>query len=428
MERLFPPLTAEIQRYVDAIPSLVDKVLPIPKRFRSGLPRDVAELSRLLTSGRGERNESYLSEGPFLSAYLRYVLPWNIYRLSRLLPALSLPLRAVGTDGPMAITDLGSGPLTLPIALWISRPDLRNVPLEFRCLDRTGAVLDAGKKLFAALVHKDVLSACPWTIKTVKASLGEPIRFSKATLVTVVNLFNELFWKLPRADYRALSAFTEKQARLLSALALDSGSILVLEPGVPRCGEFISLLREALAAKGRLPLSPCPHAAPCPFGRSPQPGSSRVQGGRCAGSKWCHFAFDTGDAPAGLHRLSEVAGIPKERAVLSFLLAGPAVPATMPGVPAASAAPKDALPVRLISDAFPLTGEGKRPAPAALHGRYGCSVRGLVLVTGKRGEMEGLESGALETFGEKAFGENGTPERRDGKSGALALEYRVPQH
>ncbi|GHV33246.1 hypothetical protein AGMMS4952_24940 [Spirochaetia bacterium] len=406
MENLFPPLAGEIRRHVDAIPSLVDRVLPIPKRFRSGLPRDVAELSRLLTSGRGERNETYLSEGPLLSAYLRYFLPWNIYRLARLLPSLSLPLSAGA-----ALTDLGSGPLTLPIALWISRPDLRNVPLEFHCMDRTGAVLDAGKKLFAALVHSDT-DVCPWIIKTIKASLGEPIRFPKANLVTAVNLFNELFWKLPRTGHgvhgsSSLQTFTEKQPRFLSSLSLDSGSILVLEPGIPRCGEFISLLRESFTAKGRLPLAPCPHGGPCPLPGGP------------AGSKWCHFAFDTFDAPAGLHRLSEAAGIPKERAVLSFLLAGPVVPAPEP-------APKDALAVRVISDAFPLKSEGKRPAQAALYGRYGCSGRGLALVTGKRGDVEGLESGALETFAEKAFKENGAPGRRDGKSGALIVEYRIP--
>jgi hypothetical protein len=395
MDTLFPPLSAETRRHVDSIPALVDKILPIPKRFRSGLPRDVAELSRLLTSARGERNESYLGEAPLLSAYLRYFLPWNIYRLARLLPSLSLPLCA----GSL-VTDLGSGPLTLPIALWISRPDLRKVPLEFRCLDRTGAVLDAGKNLFAALVRSDTVDApCPWTIKTIKADLGAPIRFPKANLVTAVNLFNEFFRKLPRPDHGTspLAVFAEKQARLLSSLSLDTGSILVLEPGVPRCGEVISLLRKACVDKGRLPLAPCPHTGPCPL-----PGSGH---GDKAASKWCHFAFDTGDAPAGLHRLSEAAGIPKERAVLSFLLAGPAVSAVLP-----DPVPENTLTVRIISDAFPL--------PAALYGRYGCSVRGLVLVTGRKTAIEGLESGA--------FRENGSSERRDRKSGALVLEYRTP--
>ncbi|MFP3043768.1 rRNA methyltransferase [Treponema primitia] len=402
METLFPPLSVEIRRQVDSIPALVDQVLPIPKRFRSGLSRDVAELSRLLTSGRGERNDSYLNEAPLLSAYLRYFLPWNVYRLARLFPSLPLPLAAGD-----ALTDLGSGPLTLPIALWISRPDLRQLPLEFRCLDRSGPALEAGKKIFTALTSSNTAAntSCPWTIKTIRASLGEPVRFSKAKLLTAVNLFNELFWKLPGVS--ALASFTEKQARILSPLTLESGSILALEPGVPRCGEFISLLRASLSAKGRLPLSPCPHTGPCPL-----PGIPAASRSEKADTKWCHFAFTTTDAPAALHRLSEAAGIPKERAVLSFLLAGPVNAAL---APASEPAPQDSLPVRVISDPFPLTGEGKRNGPAALHGRYGCSVRGLVLVSGKRDGVETLESGTQVTLTAT------TPEKRDGKSGALVL-------
>ncbi|MDR2078525.1 MAG: rRNA methyltransferase [Treponema sp.] len=404
MKSIFSPLPVETRRRLDALPELVDQVLPIPKRFRSGLPRDVAELSRLLTSGRGERNGSYLSEAPLLSAYLRYFLPWNVYRLIRLLPVLPLSLSAG------VITDLGSGPLTLPIALWISRPDLRSIPLEFRCMDRTAAVLDAGKKIFAALVSGDTKddAAAAWIVKTVRASLGDPVRFPKANLVTAVNLFNELFWELPRTGHPpqgALSVFAEKQARLLSALSLESGSILVLEPGVPRCGEFISLLRDALIAQGRLPLAPCTHAGPCPL-----PGTSAFRSGK-GDSKWCHFAFTTADAPAALRRLSETAGLPKERAVLSFLLSGP-----VHTVPAPEPAPAGLLPVRVVSDAFPLTGKEKRPGHAALHGRYGCSARGLVLVSGKKDGIEALESGTQLKLTVKK------PERRDGKSGALELE------
>jgi ribosomal protein RSM22 (predicted rRNA methylase) len=401
MKSSFPPLPVEMRRHLDALPGLVDQVLPIPKRFRSGLPRDVAELSRLLTAGRGERKGSYLSEAPLLSAYLRYFLPWNVYRLVRLLPSLSPALGAGGV-----ITDLGSGPLTLPIALWISRPDLRSSPLEFRCLDRTAAVLDAGKSIFAALIKSDTKDggAAPWTIKTVRASLGDPVRFPKANLVTAVNLFNELFWELPwRASQGALSVFAEKQARLLSTLSLESGSILVLEPGVPRCGEFISLLRDALIAQGRLPLAPCTHAGLCPL-----PGTPASRPGK-GDSKWCHFAFTTTDAPAALHRLSEAAGLPKERAVLSFLFSGPVNAAPEPAL-------TGLLPVRVVSDPFPLTGEGKRPEHRALHGRYGCSPRGLVLVSGKKDPIETLESGAQLSLGVK------NPETRDGKSGALMLE------
>lgn len=137
---LFPPLSPDARRVLDGLPSLIDRVFPLPRRFRRLLGRDVAELSRLLTADRKERGESYLGKPDLLSAYLRYFLPWNLYRLCRLLPAL--PLTLAGGD---AVNDLGSGPLTLALALWICRPDLRPLALEFRCLDRTGTVLEAGK-------------------------------------------------------------------------------------------------------------------------------------------------------------------------------------------------------------------------------------------------------------------------------------------
>ncbi|MDR1250343.1 MAG: rRNA methyltransferase [Treponema sp.] len=403
MEQLFPPLTEEARRLLDTLPALTDRALPLPGRFRAGLARNVAELSRLLTSGRGECRESYLGEGPFLSAYLRYFLPWNVYRLARLLPSLTLPL-----GSGAAVTDLGSGPLTFPIALWISRPDLRNIPLEFRCLDRAAPALEAGKKLFAALSG----GGCPWKIKTIHASLGETIRFSRAGLVTAINLFNELFWKLPRTDHAGLAAFAEKQARLLSSLCLETGSVLTLEPGVPRCGEFLSLLREAFSVRGRFPQAPCVHVGPCPMpGASPSgtPSASRSSGPE---AKWCHFVFDTAGAPASLLRLSEAALIPKERSTLSFLLTGPLSGAAMEE-PSVNSAPKSAgaLAARIISDAFPL-------GDTRSFGRYGCSCRGLALVSGKRGDMEGLKSGTLETFAVKI------PEQRDKKSGALMAGLR----
>jgi hypothetical protein len=395
MEQLFPPLTEEARRLMAGIPARADKTSPMPGRFRSALARNVGELSRLLTSGRGERRDSYLSEDPLLAAYLRYFLPWNVYRLARLLPALALPLEA---GASATVTDLGSGPLTFPIALWISQPDLRALPLEIRCLDRSAPALRAGRLLFEAIAGGN----SPWKIRTIHASLGDPIRFPRAGLVSAVNLFNELFWKLPRTDHAALSAFAEKQARLLSSLCLDTGSILVLEPGIPRCGEFLSFLRAILSGRGRLPLAPCCHSGPCPLpGLSPA--GSRSPG---AEAKWCHFAFDTADAPPGLLRLSEAARIPKERSTLSFLLAGPVA---NPAAPVYTPEPPGSLAVRIISDPFPL--EGSRH-----FGRYGCSAKGLILARGNRADMEALQSGAMKTFAVQR------PEQRDKKSGALLAD------
>ncbi len=378
-ERLFPRPSADLRGRLDALLDTIDDISPLPSRFRAGLPRDVAELSRSLTDKRSERDDGYLGKPAALSAYLRYFLPWNVYRLGRLLPALHIDL----ADGD-AITDLGSGPLTFPIALWLSRPDLRALRLEFRCLDRTGKVLEEGKTLFSALVAG---TDTPWKIRTIRGSLGTRIEGGKAALVTAANVLNELFWD----DRTPVVEQAERKAGFLSALARDDGKILVVEPGIPRSGEFIAALRAAFIDLGRDPLAPCTHALACPM-----PGGRR-------GAKWCHFAFDTEAAPARLHKLSAAAGIPKERATLSFLYAG--------AVRAAPAAPASAgrLPVRLISDAFPLAEGGA--------GRYACSALGLTLVAGRRNAVEGLESGSLVEFPIP----KGHP-LRDPKSGAAVLE------
>jgi hypothetical protein len=415
---LFPPLSPESRRFLDGLEGLVDTAFPVPKKFRPSLPGDVAELSRLLTSGRGDRNAAYLGQPKFLSAYLRYFLPWNLYRLCRLLPALPLSLR-----GGDALVDLGAGPLTFAAALWISRPELRNLSLEFRCADQAGAALEAGKFLFDAISGGSRL----WKIKTLRAALGnaspggrgQGLYGPPARLVSAVNFFNELYEDIPHRDAAGLWRFADTQARFLSSLAAPDGSLLILEPGVPRSGEFIAALRAALLERGRPPAAPCPHAGTCPC-----PGTASAKpGGK---GRWCHFAFDTAGAVPALRKLSAAAGIPKERAVLSFLYGGPVVPAGGTGGAGKnqSAAASLALPVRIISDPFPVFSAGRggaaanRPGgkTAAAFGRYGCCEKGLVLIRGSRERIAGYESGALAELVVQ-----GT-EGRDPKSGALVLD------
>jgi hypothetical protein len=376
---------------LDRLPGLIDKVFPLPERFRIGLPRDVAELSRLLTSARPERGASYLGKPALLSAYLRYFLPWNIYRLCRLLT--SLPLELKPDD---AVNDLGAGPLTLAAALWISRPGLRHIPLDFRCLDRTPAVLDAGKKFFAALTAG---TDCPWTVRTIRGDvkrngrLSVEIRGKPAALSAAVNIYNELFWDFSPLDTNELERFTESQARLLSSLTESSGSILVVEPGIPRSGEFISLLRSLLMEEGHYPVAPCTHTSPCPM----PGGRTESRHGTGGKARWCHFAFDTEDAPKELHKLSAAARIPKERAVLSFLLAGPASSQTQVNKSDKNEvrkAPVKHEKICVISDVFSVG--GGKDSSAYSWGRYGCGEHGLVLVTGSRAVLEETPSGALE--------------------------------
>jgi hypothetical protein len=389
---LFASLVPETHRLLKGIPALIDKTFPLPGRFRSSLPADVAELSRLLTSGRAERGLSYLGKPSLLSAYLRFFLPWNLYRLCRLLPGLDISLSANDR-----ITDLGCGPLTFASALWLSRPDLRTIPLEFHCIDRSGQALEAGKKFFAALTGAgEAGRENPWKIHTVKGDLTTA-RAKPAALVCAINVFNEMFGDISRSGRENLQRSAETSARLLEAHSSALTTILVVEPGFPRCGEFISLLRGVFLERGRNPLSPCPHATSCPF-----PGGKH---GKSIKSRWCHFAFETEDAPAALHQLSGAAGLPKERATLSFLFTGPIDTASPQKTMPKPESPQ--IHLRVISDPFPL--------PPNRFGRYCCSHQGLVLLTGEKAAIEGAASGAL-------VNANIKKDQRDHKSGALIAE------
>jgi len=359
---------------LERVPALIDKVFPLPARFRSALPKDVAELSRLLTSGRGERGLSYMGRPPLLSAYLRYFLPWNLYRLCRLLPDLDISLSA-GSK----ITDLGCGPLTFACALWICREDLRSVPLEFNCVDQNRSALEAGKNFFSALAGE----ASPWKINVIKSSL-KTVKTRDADLVCAINVFNEMYGDISRSDENSLSLNAKKTCRLLTSCGSASSAFLVVEPGFPRCGEFISLLRGSFLEQEIKPLSPCPHDDICPM---------------LGKKRWCHFAFETDDAPKALHKLSQAAGLPKERAVLSFLFANRAGQAT-------SGAENK---LRVISDAFAL--------PHNRFGRYCCSQQGLALFAGAKNAIDKIPSGSLINDVIMKGG-------KDPKSGALIAELK----
>ena len=345
--------------------SAIEETFPLPGRFRSKLPAGIAELSRLLTGARNEREGGYLNRPDLLAAYLRYFVPWNVFRLLKLFAMTGCP-RAF-TDGD-AVSDLGSGPLTVPAALWLAFPGLRGTEIEFRCIDKSAAALDAGKRLFAALCRltghgKD---ACAWKIKTIHDSLEAPVRGKKAALVTAVNVLNETY-------PRGMTGNAGKAAALLCARCDEQGSVLVVEPGNPQGGACVAALRAAFLERGRFPAAPCTHEGACP---APGPGAKAGK----SGTKWCHFAFDTDAVPEALHRLSASAGIPKERAVFSFILAGPAAGN------ARAEAGTEAAPVRVLSDPFAVPS-------ISLWGRYGCSRQGMVLLAGTKNALEAAAAG-----------------------------------
>lgn len=413
---------------------VIDEAMPLAVKHRAELKGDIRRLWEDLTSGKESRNEEYLGTAPALSAYLRYFLPWNVFRLVSILSNTDfcLPDRAI-------VTDIGSGPLTVPIALYIARPELRNVPLTIRCVDRVERVMEKGRVVFESLAVKLEGRLPPWTIELRRESFGT-VPAERAHLLTAANVFNEFFWK----DKRPLGERALLTAKSILSQVRENGSVFIMEPGDPRSGSLIAALRAAFLAEGAGPLGPCPHALTCPMPgifrslappdqrAKPDPtiekhniAPSRYDLPRVAMPKprdkypWCHFSVDTASAPAWLASLSESAGLPKDKAAFSYLWVARSQNRGATGITPAFAEPIQStagartrqatdkgILVRAVSESFPLPGRGT--------GQYACSSLGYTLLRRPSGEAP-FSPGSLLLV-------HATPERTpDEKSGAIVL-------
>ncbi len=266
----------------------------------------IKRLSHELTDDRGSRRLGYMNDAGAVSAYINYFMWWNLVRLTRLFANLPKNAFKFGDNG-VAI-DIGSGPLTVPVALWLSRPELRSKNITWYCMDLSQSALSAGEDLYLSIAAKTLKqNQIPWKIVRVKGALGTAIK-QKADLVTCANVFNEIIQnsEMP-PDYLAKKHCSEVISYVNKEVNATQ-TVLLVEPGDPKSGRFVSLMRDALIRQGFSPVSPCPHMHMCPMDGK-------------KGGKWCNFAFDTEDAPAKLQKLSAKSGLPKERAVLSFVLA-----------------------------------------------------------------------------------------------------------
>lgn len=327
-------------------------VVPLTSKQRSLLPSQIRELSHNLTDERSSRRLSYMNQTETLTSYIHYFMWWNLVRLTRLfanLPADYFDFATKAKDDEKIIClDIGSGPLTLPLALFLARPELRSKKLVWYCMDISAQSLSNGENIFLTISAK--LACEPWSIIRVKGEMGTQIK-EKVRFVTSANAFNEIIEDASMPPDFLAKKYTEK----LLSYADNSDAetrVLLVEPGVPTSARFISLMRAALMRKGFIPVSPCPHCGECP-----------MEGKK--GGKWCNLVFKTVDAPNALKKLSEAAQLPKERAVLSFI-------ACKKGeIPEIEATTKK-LSFRIASDPIRLPG-GKT-------GFYACSQNGLLLV------------------------------------------------
>lgn len=345
LERLFPPLALETAKALSAYPAALRRALALRPAMERELPRQIRALSLSLTAEReGGPKPGYLSEPRTLAAYAWYFLPWNLLRLSRLLPSLDLDI----PDGGL-VCDLGAGPLTFVQALWLSRPDLRKKKLRFVCVDRSRRALELGLGLFSELAGFDPTGEdAPWRIRILRGEYWQGLT-DGADMVTMVNVANEL----AGTGREPLDLRMERLAAQLAESLAPGGRALVIEPGTRLGWRCLLGVRQAFLEMDLGLLSPCPHGNTCPLTE----GAVRA---------WCHFNMSLDGAPKWLAALSARADLGKERLSLSFLLARKA------------SAPSIKNAVRVVSGAFALTDV---PGSAV----YGCSGRGLqVLVAPDR--------------------------------------------
>lgn len=389
VSELLPELTPESRRILDLLPEALEKVWPL-RRHRRELPANIRELSAMLTCQRSELRHNYWNKPEWISAYLYYFLPWNLVRLCRLLPSLPLGSPEPRSDSSLPLLlDAGSGPLTVPLALWISRPEWRCLPVSLFALDASKQPLELGKALFASLGH--LLDQPVWHTDFSTGPLEElarraPHKNSAGVplhpwLVTAANVLNEL----KSASQMQSEGSSDVFSRMLTAWAplwQNGARLLYIEPGTRLGGATIMRLREAAIEAGLHPLSPCTHSRNCPLLETERPGLPRT---------WCHFIFSAQEAPDWLKDLSRKAGLFKTSLTLSPLL-----------LTKESCAPrKGPLPCRVISQSFPVQGGTAR---------YSCTADGLGLMPDSRSACSG--SLCMAAPGKE----------RDGKSGAIILQ------
>lgn len=425
---LFPPLDAAAQAALARLPEALKRVRPLSGTHRRSLPEDIAALSRALTAERAELRRPYWSRPAFVSAYLYYFLPWNLVRLTRLFRGLPLPSPG-GGEHPALLMDAGSGPLTVPLALWLARPEWRSAPVRVLALDSAAQPLELGRALFAA--WGELLGEPVWPVRLERGPLESLaaralplVRGGRARpwLVTAANVLNEArparggrcgvaareegeggAWEDGEGDRvderleRLLEAWSPLLAPPVRRGGDDAGAdageapaLLFVEPGTRLGGTTMMRLREVALAGGLSAHAPCTQDAPCPLTRG----------------AWCHFTFSPEGAPQWLAALSARAGLAKRSLSLSPLLLGP--------VPGDGACGKSrggagaALEARVLSSPFAVPGVRGQA-------RYACAACGLALLEDAGalpcGARVRLDAGAGDRHPE-------APPRRDIRSGA----------
>lgn len=376
----------DAKKIIEEFDKVVESTHPLNSKQKLLLPKQIRSLSHFLTDERGERRLGYMNQTVLLSSYVHYYTWWNLVRLVRLFS--NIDKKFFDVKDSSVFLDLGSGPLTVPLALFLSRPELRKKHITFYCLDISQQALAFGENIFLSVAAR--LKCEPWKIVRVKGELGSSVK-EKADFVTSANLFNELCDDFKNPPDFLAKKYTEQ---ILSYLKLENENAryIIVEPGDPRSARLVSLMRGSFMRRGFFPVSPCTHFCQCPMDGK-------------KGGKWCNYAFKTDDAPFELKKLSEKSELPKERAVLSFVAFQKSKDGQIDGCNCFLDERPEFISMRITSDLIKL--------PGGRSGYYACSEKGLLLIVTTQQLLSGQKIRVL------------NPQKKlpiDSKSGAYIFE------
>lgn len=300
MKELFTPPQQESIEEITTLYKAIRTVMPLKRNQYNMLPRAIQELSSILTQHRGEM-PFYWSSPALLSAYFYYFMPWNLVRLAQVLPNIDLPTPSYFEKHP-SILDIGSGTLTIPLALWLYRKELRNIPLTIYCYDTAKNPMVYGKRLLEA-----IMPSSEWKIILIDArkSHYKSIK-TKVALTVASNVANELVQRKTSCIEDTLTHFYT----MLTSHLEENGQALCIEIGTRLGGTIISTLHDIVLQEEEYSiLAPCTHQSMCPYSTE-------------KASTWCHFSFADFIAPQWLTTLSQRAYLPKTTLSTSLLHIG----------------------------------------------------------------------------------------------------------
>lgn len=373
-KNIFKENDADTKALLNSFDLIIKDALKLSSKQVASVPKDIRILFHELTNERGARKVNYLNNPIKLTSYIYHYMWWNLVRISKLIGNLDFDLK----DGDI-IADFGCGPMTLMCAFWIAKPELRSKKLHWYCADISGKALAAGEALFNSLFaftnqNAGIEQTSNWKLTKLNGSFGLPLK-EKVNLFVSANMFNEIFWD----SSIKIEGEAERAAKTIQHYIQDNGAALIIEPGIPLAGEFVSALRKNFIEKKYKIISPCPHSEICPIPGKKMSEQKNIKY-PIASDKWCHFSFYADDAPPKLVQLSEAARLEKTRASLSFIYCrGEEKKEKQADLENEK---KDFL-ARISSEIIKL-GDGKI-------GRYACSEKGFLLLTEKKGARSKLK-------------------------------------